>query len=275
MEQACTDYARFSSENLTFSHVCYHTARQFPPHIHDVCELLYVKRGSITYTVESRVYHLARNSLILSRPMSLHAVSSESSAQYERSNILLDEKILAPELFARIPAGLDVITFDDDAIIPDLFRKMDYYCGRFEDALLRPLLEDLAREILYNVLIASGENERSRASAVNPLLDQAVTTIERNLTRPMSVEGICAELHVARSHLHHLFVQHLGISPKQYMLTKRLALAQRELRAGVKPTQVFLDCGFSDYSTFFRDYKRAFGRTPSQEMERPVRVAEP
>lgn len=275
MEQACTDYARFSSENLTFSHVCYHTARQFPPHIHDVCELLYVKRGSITYTVESRVYHLSRNSLILSRPLSLHAVSSEGAGQYERSNILLDEKILAPELFSRIPAGLDVITFDDDAIIPDLLRKMDFYCGRFEDALLRPLLEDLAREVLYNVLIASGEPERSRASAVNPLLDQAVTTIERNLTRPLSVEGICAELHVARSHLHHLFVQHLGISPKQYILTKRLALAQRELRAGVKPTQVFLDCGFSDYSTFFRDYKRAFGRTPSQEMSCPVRVIEP
>ena len=225
MEQACTDYSRFSSENLTFSHVCYHTARQFPPHVHDVCELLYVKRGSITYTVESRVYHLARNSLILSRPLSLHAVSSEGAGQYERSNILLDEKILAPELFSRIPAGLDVITFDDDAIIPDLFRKMDFYCSRFEDALLRPLLEDLAREVLYNVLIASGEPERSRASAVNPLLDQAVTTIERNLTRPLSVEGICDDLHVARSHLHHLFVQHLGTSPKQYILTKRLALA--------------------------------------------------
>lgn len=275
MEQACTDYSKFSSENLTFSHVCYHTARQFPPHVHDVCELLYVKRGSITYAVESRVYHLSRNSLILSRPLSLHAVASEGPEQYERSNILIDEKKLAPEIFSRIPAGLDVITFDDDAIIPDLFRKMDFYCGRFEDALLRPLLEDLAREVLCNVLIASGSTERSRAYAVNPLLDQAVSYIERNLSRPLSVEGVCAELHVARSHLHHLFVQHLNISPKQYILTKRLALAQRELRAGVKPTQVFLDCGFSDYSTFFRDYKRAFGRTPSQETECPVRVAEP
>ena len=82
MEQACTDYSKFSSENLTFSHVCYHTARQFPPHVHDVCELLYVKRGSITYAVESRVYHLSRNSLILSRPLSLHAVASEGPEQY-------------------------------------------------------------------------------------------------------------------------------------------------------------------------------------------------
>ena len=275
MTQASTTYSAFSSENLTFSHVCFHTARQFPPHIHDVCELLYVKRGSITYAVESRVYHLSRNSLILSRPLSLHAVSTDGVTQYERCNILIDEKKLAAEIFSRIPPGLDVITFDDDAIIPDLFRKMDFYCGRFEGALLRDLLENLASEVLCNVLIASGEPERSRACAVSPLLDQAVSIIERGLTRPLSVEGVCAELHVARSHLHHLFVQHLGISPKQYILTKRLALAQRELRAGVKPTQVFLDCGFSDYSTFFRDYKRAFGRTPSQETERPVRVAEP
>ena len=42
-------------------------------------------------------------------------------------------------------------------------------------------------------------------------------------------------------------------------------MAQRRLRSGAKPTEVYLELGFSDYSTFFRDYKKQYDHSPSEE----------
>ena len=61
-------------------------------------------------------------------------------------------------------------------------------------------------------------------------------------------------------------MKHLKVSPKQYILSKQLSLAQRELRAGAAPTEIYMNCGFADYSTFFKAYKRTFGHAPSDEV---------
>jgi AraC-like DNA-binding protein len=42
-------------------------------------------------------------------------------------------------------------------------------------------------------------------------------------------------------------------------------MAQREISFGAKPTDVYVKCGFSDYSTFYRAYKNQFGKPPSEK----------
>jgi AraC-like DNA-binding protein len=79
------------------------------------------------------------------------------------------------------------------------------------------------------------------------------------------IDEICNELFITKSHLHHLFMKHLNITPKKYITSKRLAMAQREISFGAKPTDVYVKCGFSDYSTFYRAYKNQFGRPPSEK----------
>ena len=74
-------------------------------------------------------------------------------------------------------------------------------------------------------------------------------------------------LYITKSHLHHLFSKHLQLTPAKYITQKRLMLARRKLRRGEKPTAVFSDCGFEDYATFFRNYKRHFGYSPAEESK--------
>jgi len=57
----------------------------------------------------------------------------------------------------------------------------------------------------------------------------------------------------------------MQISPKRYITAKRLALAQREICSGGKPTEVCLECGFADYSAFYRAYVAHFGKKPSDK----------
>ncbi|MBE7034478.1 MAG: helix-turn-helix domain-containing protein, partial [Ruminococcaceae bacterium] len=67
-----------------------------------------------------------------------------------------------------------------------------------------------------------------------------------------------------------LFSEHLEITPKKYINTKRLILAQKKIRQGEKPTQIYPKCGFSEYSTFWREYKNYFGYSPSEEADREI-----
>jgi AraC-like DNA-binding protein len=47
-------------------------------------------------------------------------------------------------------------------------------------------------------------------------------------------------------------------------MERRLNLARREIFLGAKATAVYTQCGFSDYSTFYRAFKQEFGISPRQ-----------
>ena len=246
------------------------------PHIHDVCELLFLKKGNPKYFVEGKNYKLGKNTLVFSRPGDRHKIYFEETGPYERYNILFDEKKLPFDLYTKIPPMLDIINFDGNSVVCDIFKKADYYCERFTGDKLGRLMVSMVEEIFFNISIAVDDNtitDHSSASA-NPFVSAALSYIEENLTSNITIDSICEELYITKSHLHHLFTNHLQISPKKYILSKRLSLAKKAIRAGQKPIEACMQSGFSDYSTFYRDYKKAFGHCPSEELDfEPDRIA--
>jgi AraC-like DNA-binding protein len=74
-----------------------------------------------------------------------------------------------------------------------------------------------------------------------------------------------------------LFYQN-GISPRAYILDRRLELAAEELRARARGgcpliTDVALACGFNDPGYFSRTFQRNFGKTPSQFIREHRKVS--
>ncbi len=262
----------FVDENIYFNHFSIDEIdiEEFAgePHIHDVCELLFIKRGNPRYFVEGKSYKLSKNTLVFSRPGDRHKVFFDEPGPYERYNILYDEKKIPFDLYKKIPAKLDIINFDGNAMVCDLFKKADYYCEHFKGEKLGVLMKSLTEEIFFNISIAIDENELSdhSSASANPFIIAALGFIEENLTSNLSIDTICDELYITKSHLHHLFINHLQISPKKYILSKRLNLAKKAIRAGQKPIEACMQSGFSDYSTFYRDYKNFFGHCPSEEL---------
>lgn len=260
----------YRCENLIVDHKIYPSVKSFPPHIHDAYELLFLTRGEANYTVDGKTYYLTRGSLVITRPMSVHSITFHTAAEYERYDILFDADILSSDICALLPDTLDVVSFAGNSIISELFRKMDYYCANLSGQTLNAVLKHLTEEVLVNVSIAACQVEQNSEYTANPLVKHAVAYIDRHLTQALSVEQICAQLHITQSYLLHLFKKHLNISPKKYIMSKRLATAQMALRAGAKPVDVYKQCGFFDYSTFFRAYRNHFGHSPSAETSQEI-----
>lgn len=242
-------------------------SEEFRPHTHAVCELILFKKGKVTYSVQGKNYRLRKDDLIITRPSEMHGVIPNIGSDYERYNILFDEKTLPFDIFKKIPPKIDVINVGHNHIILDAFEKMDYYEKQLPETQLNLLLINLCQEILINVLLELDTNKTYvNYTVTNEIVSNAIAYIDENLLDIVSVEEVANALFVAKSHLHRLFMKTINISPKKYIVSKKLVLAQREILSGKNPTKLYEKYGFNDYSSFYRAYRNHFGISPSEKI---------
>ena len=257
---------QYESSDFDFNHLYMESPWDFQLHIHDIYELIYLKKGDVSYMVEGKVYKPTSHCLLFTRPLENHAIIIDRKVPYERYNILIDEKILSSDICKKISPGAALLNFSSNKIVADIFKKMDYYCENLKGVELRTLLLHLTEEVLYNVALNSDNTDQNAVYTTNSTIQAAIKYIDANINYPINIEDLCKELFISRSHLHHLFFQHLKITPQKYILYKKLTSAQMDLRLGRKATEVYAMHGFSDYSTFYRAYKKYFGHSPSDEI---------
>ncbi len=264
---ANTVFSNYKDEMIFFDHTTYPSpeALDFPLHTHDICELIFFKKGDVSGTINGKTYKLNKNDLIIFRPRVLHGIQPDSNIEYERFNILFDEKKLSNNVFEKIPQDLDIVNFSDNNYVKDIFKKLDFYFNHFRGDDLTKLMTNLIEEIIFNLTLVK-ENKREFIS-FNSLVNKAIEFIDNNYKEQITIDDISSALYISKSHLHHLFINNLHISPKKYLNLQRLSCAQDMIRDGIKPYEVYTRCGYTDYATFFRNYKKHFGHNPSIENE--------
>ena len=261
------NYITLTGESFVINHSANYepSAEEFPPHFHEAWELLFFLRGEVVYRVNGKEYALRRGDLVLSRPTVLHRIEPTGKERYERINIILDDGIIPRSILERLPE-VDVFSFGEGGRVFDIFEKLTDYARLFEGEELLLLSKSLITEVMCNLVIAGGYECGQTVS--NPIIAAALVYIDAHLTEISGVDELCEHLYITKSHLHHLFVTHLGVTPKRYINSKRLLLAQRMIRSGERATEVASAVGYSDYATFFRGYKKYFGYAPSEEVSR-------
>lgn len=260
------EYRAFTSNKIIYRHrfsLVDETNRKYVgEHYHDVCEILFLKQGDMLYTVEGEEYDIKKNSLILTRAGNSHSIKLNSET-YERYNILFDESILSSEVFEMLEKSETVISLEGNNFVEKLFRRIDFYCEHFSEGILKIMIKNAIEEILCNAFLTE-----NMLYFDNPVMKNIIEYINNNLTNQLDLNLICNEFFISKSYLHKQFVKYLNTSPKKYIISKRLMKAHHAIKLGGKPTEVFSECGFSDYSNFYREYKSHFGISPSEKRGR-------
>ena len=78
--------------------------------------------------------------------------------------------------------------------------------------------------------------------------------IEEHINEDLRLDTLSELFFVSKYHISHLFKDKMGIS--------RLAMSKDALINGRKPSEVFREYGFSDYSVFYRAFVKEFGLSP-------------
>ena len=272
----CSEYA---GSNLVYNHMHYKglPMDHIPPQTHDVYEMIYIKTGDVTYSVEEKSYRIQGNSLILTRPGKLHILQFHNLEEYDRYDIFFEEDAVHEGIWTQIPEELDVISFGEDTSFMALFQKMDRYCKYFEGTERKPMLTNLVEQIIYELVIFTrkGAGKQTGFQRANPTVVDAIEYIDSHLHTPISLDALCRELYISKSYLHQLFMRYLQTSPRRYIVGKRLLAVQQAIRSGERPTDACARFGFTEYSSFYRAYRKQFGYPPSEETEhRTIREIE-
>jgi len=91
-----------------------------------------------------------------------------------------------------------------------------------------------------------------------------VEIMEDNFLKNLTIEDYALLANRSVSTFKREFVRTFGTTPHKWIIAKRLELAQKLLKNGVrKPSEVYLEVGFEDLSHFSKAFKKYFGILPS------------
>ncbi len=240
----------------------------FPMHAHGHFEMLIFLSGDITYLVEGNSYTPRPWDVLVFDIAETHKVVVHSDTPYERVVIQADSKMFS-ELF---PKEVLFAPFQNHPLgHNNLFRSRDFRDSFWQNCVARLIENNPEDRITAMSLILQIFNElrmtfskRQNEQGEDSVASRIVRYINDHITEPLSTREIAKQFFISRTALYALFRETTGSGIHDYINVKRLIMAQALLRAGERPTHVAEECGFGDYTTFFRAYRARFGISPRE-----------
>ena len=135
-------------------------------------------------------------------------------------------------------------------------------------------LEQALIEALVGCLSTGRAGEDRSAQRHHALIMRRFrTAVEENPDQPLYIPELCRAIGVSERTLRVCCQEQLGMSPKHYLLLRRMHLTRRALRdgsAGVTTvTEIATQYGFWQFGRFAGEYRSLFGEAPSETLRRP------
>lgn len=256
----------YNYSDLFYSHKADEPAKQlsnFADHFHTLYEICFFMSGEADYLIDDKKYVLKPGDLIIIQPGQHHNLIIRSSEKYERYVVRFSEYLVPSDIaadFRRYSGSYNV----GDTLVPDLFARFDYHIENTggDASTLKMLFRCVLTEIIVYFSFMGGKE----GVAINLLKDDMAVVLDyinKNIERPLCLDDICSEFHYSKSYICHEFAVSMGVPLMQYVRTKKIMYANALLRSGMRPTEVASQCGFLDYSTFYRTYMKIIGKPPS------------
>ena len=269
----------YLEENYHFFHLRDTAGQERDFHFHDFDKIVLLLSGRVDYTVETMTYSLRPWDVLLVKHHTIHKAVIDRAVPYDRVIVYLDRRF-----FERSAPGVGLMDCFDWAdqsrqylLTPDEMQKkalaeaISSYEALIGDRELgAQLLRDscISRLLVHvNRLSVSASIPRGADTASDPKIAQALSYINENLGRELTVETLCEQVWLSRYHFMRLFKAQTGMTVHAYVRQKRLIQAARLIREGLPASRAAADCGFSDYSAFHRAFRETFGTSPGRLKE--------
>ncbi len=248
--------------------------QEFAMHTHNCYEILYYLSGRVSFLVEGTVYPLDKGSLLLTRPSESHKLRILEDRPYERMVLhfwpaFLDKIDSGRELlraFEEHPLGQNNL-YTPARFASDLV--YDNFSQIFQIAAEDGPTDLLVIAHLLPVLAALREASRTTKQEEAPQEQSVALTLVRyvneHLYEDLSLSALSERFHFSKSQLTRQFRNATGSTLWNYILIKRLMQAQHLIQQGAAPGKASEQCGFQDYSSFYRAYKKRFHLSPEED----------
>lgn len=248
-------------------------------HYHDFDKITIFIKGKVSYMIEGKSYELKPYDIVLVRHNDMHQLSVDNREIYERIIVYISPNFMnayktesydlnfcfqkakeEQSNVLRIPSLEKSSLFRSIVRLEKSFADEGYAAELYRQVLFLEFMVHLNRAALKNHLeFIDTENNHSKVSEI-------LQYINDHLTDELSIARIADNFFVSKYYMMRQFKQETGYTMGNYISRKRLLLAKELILSGIPSSQACFDCGYKDYSTFSRAYKRFFSESPRDTL---------
>ncbi|MDV3427933.1 MAG: AraC family transcriptional regulator [Bacillota bacterium] len=274
----------YLNEDFHFFNLKDQKKNEFEFHYHDFNKIIIFLSGDVTYIIEGKSYKLKPWDILLVGRNDLHRPIISSSAPYQRMILWLnplfleqhnkDDSNLLSCFQLASERKLNLIRLNNVQInllkqnlndLEDAIKDKDFGSTILKNALFLQFMVKINR--LYRQM---DTNKKLEDVKYDPRIEDILSFINSNLDKDLSIDMLSKEFYLNKYYLMHLFKEETGYTLYSYIQKKRIIKASDLIKSGIQAGDVCSLCGFGDYSSFVRAFKKEFQMSPKQYYKSDV-----
>lgn len=248
-----------------------------PLHWHDEMELVYIKKGRGSVTVQLQPYPVSAGCIALIPPGTLHAIDGAPGSRMEYENILFSRELLLSAAGDWCDSACLRPLISGRASLPPVLHpgeplhSQSAACLDEADAACSaaapgyPLLVKAALYRLFYALYTGAGEQLTVPPPETERIKQTLAFVEAHRREKLTVAQAADDAGYSPAHFMRFFKAAVGQTFVEYVTDCRLSAAARALAETNAPVQQIAgDEGFESLSYFCRLFRRKYGVSPGR-----------
>ncbi|KOY67725.1 AraC family transcriptional regulator [Clostridium sporogenes] len=266
----------YLKEDFRFFHLKDKKDMEFELHYHDFNKIIVFISGNVSYLIEGKAYKLKPWDILFVSSNDLHKVIINNDEPYERIIIWVNSKFL--EMHNKNNNNLLTCFQLSSKLKINLFRMEEHNISLIKHTLfsLESATKDkefgnivLKNSLFIQLMVYLNRLFMKNTSHIekndieyDKQIEEIINYIKENLQENLSIDTLSSKFFINKYYLMHKFKSQTGYTVHKYIQQKRLTFSKSLIIKGHKITEVYIKCGFGDYSSFIRAFKKAYGISP-------------
>lgn len=253
-------------------------------HYHNFYEIIYIMEGEFASLVEERTFTLHKGDFLLIDRNTMHKYQYMEKKHDSSKRIVLwitdsmltklsDGGVELADCFVRRGSQKYHFPIYYEEILRGFMLKLamsEILDG--EAAGIRKIMDKGYLSLFFGYLnilcnrneyLLTGENLDD-----DPLVQKVNEYIEAHQEANIPVEEIAEYVNLSKFYFLRKFKELTGMTVHGYLINKRLIKTCDDMRDGMSITEVWQRAGFADYTSFLRNFKKAYGISPREYKQR-------
>ena len=234
------------------------------PHTHNHTELFFIVSGKGQFLIQDQVFPVGVNNLVIINPNVSHTEDSINAQPLEYIVLGIDGIELATS--ANSNGQFCILdhfeSVEISSCLRNILREMEQkntgykdICQAYMEILIIRLMRNTALTVQAEHQVSSGNQQ---CAAIKRYIDL-------HFKEPLTLEQLSEESHMNKYYLSHAFKREYGISPINYLISRRIDESKYLLaETDLSMSQIAQLLGFSSLSYFSQVFRKTHGTSPME-----------